>query len=422
MKHFGTDGIRGKAEIFDEEYLHRIAYGIYRVGFHRVVIGRDTRESGERISKAICRHLVHFGVDITDVGIASTPMVAYLVEKTGSDGGIVVSASHNPPDYNGIKLFDKNGKLTEEEERTIEKYMEEPALCERGKGAHKLFYCAGEWYGNYIKSVVHADLSGLKVSLDLSNGSARRAPELFRAMGAEVFVHNDRTDGKKINVNCGATHPESIAAAVREDGADIGFAYDGDGDRVVCVRDGVVITGDGITCLLAKGMKKRGLLSKDAVVGTVMSNMGTEIYLNNNGIDFVRADVGDRNVAKKMKSVGSNLGGEDSGHIILSDVLPTGDGVLTSLVVASLLHDGERFDNILAYPTATEEVYADDGVKRAFAESERIAEYLHDFTDCRVVVRPSGTENKIRILFEGKDDGLVKSRAQAIKKFLESNL
>ena len=422
MKHFGTDGIRQKAAYFDEGYLIRVAYGIYRAGFHRVVIGRDTRESGERISKILCHHLLSIGAAITDVGLVSTPAVAFLVEKTGSDGGIVISASHNPPDYNGIKLFDKDGKLTEEKEISIEKYMDKPVLDGIKSGRFSLLSCAGEWYCNYIRSVVHADLSGLKVSLDLSNGSAIYAPELFRSMGAEVFVHNDGTDGKEINVNCGATCPDFIRNATIKDGADVGFAYDGDGDRVASAYRGKVITGDGIICLLAKGMRDRGLLSKCAVMGTVMSNMGTEIYLNNIGIDFYRADVGDRNVVKMMKSVGSNLGGEDSGHIILSDVLPTGDGVLTSLVVASLLHDGEKFGNIPLYPTATDYVYADERIKKAFVKNEKAAEYLRDVTDCRVVVRPSGTENKIRILVEGTDEDLVKSRAQAIKKFLESNL
>ena len=419
MKHFGTDGIRKKSVYFDEEYLKKIACGIYHAGFHRVVIGRDTRESGERIRTILARSLLSLGVAVIDVGIITTPAVAYLVGKIDCDGGIVVSASHNPPDYNGIKVFDKDGKISAETEERIERYMDYPFLSVGKNGAYQSMDCAGSWYAQYIKSVVHADLQGLKVSLDLSNGAAISAPDIFCSMGAEVVVNNDETDGKNINVNCGATHPESIYGYCQKEGADIGFAYDGDGDRVVCVRYGKVITGDGIICLLAKGMKRRGLLSKNRVAGTVMSNMGTEIYLNNMGIDFYRSDVGDRNLAKLMKDIGACLGGEDSGHIILSDILPTGDGILTSLVVSALIKEGEEFDDIPVYPTATAEVFADEAQKDLFTKSVRIAEFLKSFYDCRPVVRPSGTEPKIRILVEGKDEKYVSSTAQEIKKYLE---
>lgn len=424
MGHFGTDGIRKKASAFSEEYLNKIADGIAALGGETYLIGRDPRESGPYLSDVLTKRLASRGKTVVDIGMVPTPCLSYLTSFLGADYGIVLSASHNPPEYNGVKLFNSVGeKVSAEEEKAVEKVIDGDfsfAPAPAGKIVKK---DAAEEYIAYLLSAVKPDFSGLTVLLDAANGAtAIIAPEIFRRAGATVILKNGETDGKNINIGCGATVPSFIAEESKDPAVDIAFCYDGDGDRVMAAVDGKIYDGDKMMYLCAKDMAKRGKLTKNTVVGTVMSNMGTEIAMKNAGITLVRADVGDKYVSREMKKGGYNLGGEQSGHLIYADYMPTGDGILSSLLLTDLFKrvDLRTYDDIIDYPAVNDCVLCDDAGKKRFLDREgEIAAFVKSLTDCRTVVRPSGTEPKIRILAEAKTEEIARARADRIKKFIE---
>ena len=359
-KYFGTDGIRGEA---NRELTVDIALRLgYALGYYlkrenpdkkkiKVIMGCDTRISGYMLRSAMLAGLTSMGVYVDFVGVISTPAVAYLTKAKKADAGIMISASHNPAKDNGLKVFAGNGyKLPDEVELEIERLMDDPTILANpiaGDKVGKFKYAEDEYYSyrDHLLASVNGDFSGMKIVVDTANGSAYRiAKDVFLALGAEVVLINDAPNGTNINVRCGSTHPEILTKVVVGYEADLGLAYDGDADRLIAVdRHGNIIDGDKIIATLAMGMKRKGELKENKVVTTVMSNMGFENYLKENGIELLRANVGDRYVLEKMIEHNVAIGGEQSGHIILLQYATTGDGVLTSLKLVEALRDEKKY-------------------------------------------------------------------------------
>lgn len=424
MKHFGTDGIRRLAEEFTEKYLLQIADGIAALPHcGRVIIGRDPRTSGRRMENTLSEALKERGAEVIRVGMLPTPALSYLTVFYKADYGIMLSASHNPPEYNGVKLFASDGsKVGDDIEEAVERGMEIPFVSDKTGNVKNVN--GEEAYISYLIDAVKPDLRGLRVALDASNGAASLiAPEVFRRAGAEVTAFNTDVSGELINKNCGATDVTFLTSVA--DGFDIAFAYDGDGDRVMCSQGGKLLNGDHIMYAHCKALLKQGKLAKNTMVGTVMSNMGTEIACLNAGIKLVRTAVGDKNVYREMRAHGYNVGGEESGHVIFSDYMPTGDGILTSLLTAVLNKAAplSELDDIEERPAAKMSVRTGKGGAEKFYKDEVIAEVLASVDDgYRYVVRPRGTEPIIRILVEARDGERAEAKALQIKKLIEERL
>ena len=449
-KYFGTDGIRGEA---NRELTVELALKLgYALGYTlkkqypdkkriRVIMGSDTRRSGYMLRSALTAGLNSMGINIDFVGVIPTPGVAYLTEKSTAKAGIMISASHNPAKDNGIKIFWEDGyKLPDEVELEIEKLMDNVEEITKdpiaGDEVGRFTYAEDEYYlyRDHVISTVNGDFSGMKIILDAANGSAYRvAKEVFLALGAEIVIINDAPNGKNINVRCGSTHPEILSKVVIGYEADLGLAYDGDADRLIAVdKYGNIIDGDKIIAVLALGMKKRGELKKNQVVTTVMSNMGFESYLSNQGINLIRANVGDRYVLEKMKELDVNIGGEQSGHIILSDFGTTGDGVLTSVKLVEAIRDsGKSLDELVGeivdWPQLLINVRVDNTKKNLWNKNEIIVNYIEEKEKemdglGRVLVRTSGTEPIVRVMVEGKEMTTVEKVAKEIAAVVEKEL
>ncbi len=424
-KLFGTDGIRGIANKFPLtcEMIQKmgISAGCYLKAKYpdteyTVVIGKDTRASSDMVITALISGLLSTGVDVVYLGTTTTPSISFMVKNHSLSMGIMVSASHNPAEYNGIKFFNKKGeKFSEKEEASLEliifnKY-ELPKVPSLEVG--QVFDGRG-YLETYIKFLEESGvyLAGLKIAIDCANGAAFMiAPEVFRSLGAKVFVYNTEPDGLNINKGCGATYPEFIAQKVKELRADVGFALDGDADRCIAVDEtGGVVDGDLIIGLFSDyyGEGK-------PVVATVMSNLGLENYIKSQKREFYRTSVGDRSVAEKMEEVGAVIGGEQSGHIIYKKGMETGDGVLTALLLASTLKKtGKSFSELVSlfdrYPQELVNLKVSEKkpidnlghVKEAISCGEEI---LKD--KGRILVRYSGTEPKVRIMVEAEDKNLI---------------
>jgi phosphoglucosamine mutase len=426
-KLFGTDGIRGKSNTapMDAETALRVgmAAGAYftKGGHkHRVIIGKDTRLSGYMIEPALTAGFISMGMDVFLVGPLPTPAVAMVTRSMRGDVGVMISASHNPYFDNGIKLFQPNGlKLSDDAEEEIEalinsdlsKYKAKPKNLGRAK---RIDDAAGR-YIEYLKQTFpkHARLDGLKIVLDCANGAAYKvAPIIFWELGAEVITINANPDGFNINKDCGSTSPASLSAKVLEAGADIGIALDGDSDRVlVCDEKGKIIDGDQIMAAIAENWHSRGKLTGGALVSTVMSNMGLEKFIERLGLRLERTRVGDRYVMAKMRDIGANLGGEQSGHIIFNDYTTTGDGILAALhLLAAITEKEEKASKALnvfePWPMIMKNIDIDgkknplenESIKKLIDSSEKT---LGD--NGRLVIRKSGTEPLIRIMAEGID-------------------
>lgn len=435
-KLFGTDGIRGIANRYPltPEMVQKIglAYGTYlNAKFpekkHTVVIGEDTRLSSDMIKSAFISGLTATGVDVIDVGIVPTPAISFFVEKGEFSGGVMISASHNPYEYNGLKFFNQEGeKFSEAEEGGLELVVFNKYELPRANPDEigRVFdgYNMIEMYKKHLESAGRY-LAGLKIGIDCANGATYQiAPDVFNALGAKVFTFNAEPDGKNINDGCGALHPEFIAQKVRELHLHMGFAYDGDGDRCIAVdEEGNVIDGDKIIAVLAAHFSNR---SKE-VVATVMSNMGLEVFLKEMGLKLHRTPVGDRNVAEKMKKVGAVVGGEQSGHVIVRDFGKTGDGILTSVLIASIVKSlkkpmSEIFSKIKTFPQKLENVRVKEkppiesleNLQRAKEEVERELSGRG-----RLVIRYSGTEPVLRVMVEAESEELID---KAIKKIVEA--
>ena len=435
-KYFGTDGVRGRANTTltaDLALRVGMAAGLtFRRGEHRhrVVIGKDTRLSGYMIETALVAGFTSVGMDVLLLGPMPTPAVGMLTRSMRADLGVMISASHNPFDDNGIKLFGPDGfKLSDTIEAEIEELIDQdlarklaaPAEIGRARrleGVHAR-------YIEYAKRTLPRDQSfdGLRVVVDCANGAGYRvAPEALWELGAEVIAIGTDPDGLNINRDVGSTAPEALAAKVREVRADIGIALDGDADRVIIVDEkGHVVDGDQIMAVIAESFKSDGRLSRDGIVATVMSNLGLERYLKDVGLTLARTSVGDRYVLERMRADGYNVGGEQSGHIILSDYSTTGDGLLAALQVLAVVARSERPVSEVCHrfeplPQILKNVRYKSGaplesetVQTAIADAERrLANHG------RLLIRPSGTEPVIRVMGEGDDHDLVEDVVDSV--------
>ncbi|WP_022819438.1 phosphoglucosamine mutase [Fusobacterium russii] len=449
-KYFGTDGIRGEA---NRELTVDIALRLgYALGYYlkttkntdekiKVIMGCDTRISGYMLRSALTAGLNSMGIYVDFVGVIPTPAVAYITRAKNAAAGIMISASHNPAKDNGLKLFNSDGyKFSDDIEDLIESYMDKvdeiTASPVAGDKVGKFKYAEDDYflYRDYLIKTVKGNFKGIKIVLDTANGSAyRAAKDVFLELGAELVVINDAPNGRNINVRCGSTHPEILSKVVIGYEADLGLAYDGDADRLIAVdRFGNIIDGDKIIAILSLELKKKNLLKNNKVVTTVMSNMGFEKFLNSNGIELLRANVGDRHVLEKMLAENIVIGGEQSGHIILSDYATTGDGVLSSLKLVEALRDlGKNLDELVReikdWPQSLINVRVDNRKKDSFNKNEKISKFIVDIEEkykgsVRVLVRKSGTEPLIRVMTEGEEENLVKRLAEEIADVVEKEL
>lgn len=448
MKLFGTDGIRGRInrQPMTPENVLRIGMAAATVlkkehyGRNMVLIGKDTRLSGYMIESALTSGICSMGMDVTLVGPLPTPGIAFLTRTLRIDAGIVISASHNPFQDNGIKFFSHNGfKLPD----SVEKRMEELVLDDsleryRPKGeevgkAFRLDDATGR-YIEYIKSTLRkgSTLEGMKIVVDCANGAAyKTTPWLLRELGAEVISINDRPDGVNINSGCGSLHMEGLQKAVTENRADVGIAHDGDADRVLfCDERGRIIDGDQIMGVCAVEMDLRGALRKGTLVATVMSNLGLEKFLERNGIRLIRTKVGDRYVVEKMLDGDFNLGGEQSGHIIFLDLNTTGDGPVTAVQVLNIMKErntslSRLTSKIRLFPQVLMNVEVEKrhdiksipGIEIAIRNAEEKLDGRG-----RVLVRPSGTEPKIRVMLEGDDLKMITRLGRDIAKVIKEKM
>jgi phosphoglucosamine mutase len=447
MRLFGTDGIRSTVndDPMTPETVLRVGMAIAYLlrekhGRNMILIGKDTRLSGYMIESALTSGICSMGMNVTLVGPIPTPGVAFLTRTLRLDAGIVISASHNPFEDNGIKFFSSKGfKLPDELEQKIEGLVKDDNLSRhRMKGAeigraYRLDDATGR-YIEYIKSTIPRGITfeDMKVVVDCANGAAyKTTPWLFRELGAEVISLNHSPDGININEHSGSLHTEGLQKAVKRHGADVGIAHDGDADRAIfCDERGEILDGDQVMGMWAVEMKKEKMLKKNTVVSTVMSNLGLEKYLERHAIKLVRTQVGDRYVVEKMLKSGYNFGGEQSGHIVFLDHNTTGDGPLTALQVMYLMKKRNAPLSILSQEiTLYPQILTNVKVKHR-QDIGDIPEIMGAIRNAerrlagkgRVFVRPSGTEPKIRVMLEGEDLQLIKKLAQDIAEVIQTKL
>ncbi|RXK02232.1 phosphoglucosamine mutase [Arcobacter sp. CECT 8989] len=444
MKLFGTDGVRGLAgEFLDAITVLKLAKaaGIYfrkHSTTKRILVGKDTRRSGYMIENALVSGLTSVGYDVIQIGPMPTPAIAYLTESMRCDAGIMISASHNPFEDNGIKFFDNHGnKLSTNCEENIEKIFFDDEVLKEGTVTGKNIGSSkriDDVIGRYIvaiKSSFPNDLSlqGMRIVLDCANGAAYKvAPTILDELGADVITLNDKPNGYNINDGCGALYPANVGKIVKEYRADIGIALDGDADRLVVVdEEGEVVDGDKLLGALCTFLKEENTLKGEACVATVMSNKALEDYLNSHDLDLLRSNVGDKNVLEQMKERGVNFGGEQSGHIIFSDVAKTGDGLASALQVLALILRKKQKASVALnpfelYPQLLVNLKVSE--KKPLDEIDGLEEILEPIRKkgIRDLIRYSGTENKIRLLLEGKDKKEVEESMAILKGFIEKVL
>ena len=434
---FGTDGVRGVA---GAELTSELAYALGQAGAvvlrrnghsPRILIGRDTRISGCMLESALAAGVCSVGGTAVIAGVVPTPAVAYLTRTGGFDAGAVISASHNSFEFNGIKFFDADGyKLPDATEDEIEKLVRSDDVANgtgRGIGTREEFAGAAEKYIDFACSTLKdVDLSGMKIVVDCANGaSGAVAPEALRRMGAEVTVLHAEPDGCNINDQCGSTHMDSLVERVKQTPGAIGIAFDGDADRMLAVdEDGNIVDGDVIMTVCALDMRKRGALTSDTVVVTIMSNMGMDIAARREGLRLVKTAVGDRYVLEKMRADGYNFGGEQSGHMIFLDHNTTGDGLVSALQLCGVirrsgksLRELSRVMHVL--PQVLVNARIDSEKRRIYAEDPVVAEEIRRLEKKydgagRVLIRLSGTEPLVRVMLEGEDLADMKRDAQAL--------
>ncbi len=440
---FGTDGVRGVAnEELTPELALRLGEAAGRFlcdrGTGRIVVGRDTRRSGPMLEAALVAGITAAGGDALVAGIVPTPAVALLTRELGAEGGAVISASHNPAEYNGIKFFDREGfKLPDELEDEIAAFVAgREDLSDRpvgaGVGDVTPVADAVERYVDHAVATIQGDLAGLKVAVDCGHGaSATTTPEALRRLGAEVTAINCDWDGMDINHESGSTHLGRLAEVVAGDGFDVGIAHDGDADRVLFVdENGVEVDGDAVMAICARHMKDAGTLPKNTLVATVMSNMGLEVAMRDLGVTLVRTKVGDRYVLEQMQAMGAGLGGEQSGHVIFLEHNTTGDGLITALQMMAVLRDANAPLSEVAkimrrYPQVLVNVRVAD--KGRMATSAALAAAIHAAEarldgDGRVLVRPSGTEPVVRVMVEAGEEALAHAVADELVSVVEREL
>jgi phosphoglucosamine mutase len=423
-KLFGTDGIRGQANVepLTPQTLTRLgqAIGLHFMRGdhrHRVVIGKDTRLSGYMVESALASGFVSVGMDVALVGPLPTPAVAMLTRSLRADLGVMISASHNPFADNGIKLFDPEGlKLSDDVEKDIEARLETglPLVQAPYLGQMMILKDAIGRYVEFVKSSIprQVHFEGLRVVVDCAHGSAYKvAPLVLKELGATVIPLSISPNGQNINEDCGATHPQEMCQMVKEVGADVGIAFDGDADRVVFAdENGNLIDGDQVMALIASDWNQRGLLRGDGIVASLMSNLGLERFLETQNLSLIRAAVGDRYVSEKMRDKGCNVGGEQSGHIILSDYATCGDGLLTALQVLSVMvHKQKPASQVMNLFTPLPQILKNVKLTPAILKLPEVIGFIEETqkklgNQGRLIVRASGTESLIRVMAEGEEE------------------
>ena len=430
---FGTDGLRGKV---NEDLTFDIAYKIGNAlsilkDKPTILIGSDTRVSNTYLTLGVASGAMSGGANVIDAGVVPTAGVAYLTKAIKADYGVVISASHNSGEYNGIKVFNSDGyKLGDKEEERIERcFIHNRTNDFPNIGVFTQDFTLIKQYRNFLLNASANSLEGKTIVLDCAYGAAHRiAPDVFRRLGANVIAANAVNDGININNGCGALYPQNLVRRVFRYKADMGFAFDGDSDRLIAVDEkGKIIDGDMIICSLAKYLKAQGKLKSDTVVGTSHTNMAIEDNLKNNGISMIRTDIGDKYVLAKLLEKNLSLGGEQSGHIILKDIATTGDGILSAIIVANMIVSEKRNMSELfevdLYPQTNLNVIVGDKFRIMNNEtlSKEIVRYNEELSGIgRIMIRASGTEPKIRIMVESKDSSLnekiASSMAQLVKR------
>lgn len=444
---FGTDGVRG---IANKELTCELAVEIGRAAamvltdstnkHPKFLIGKDTRISSNMLEGALIAGLCSVGADVVTLGFIPTPAVAFLVGKYKADAGIMISASHNPFEFNGIKIFNGDGyKLADALEERIEAIVLDKEIevnSPKGNDIGKVFSASNavKDYVDHVKSTVPFALDGMEIALDCANGSASSTAEkLFTELGAKVHMLNDKPNGININENCGSTHMEGLIEYVKDHNLDCGIAFDGDADRCLAVDDkGNLVDGDLVMAICAADMKSRGKLNKDTVVGTIMTNMGFIRFCEENKFNFIATKVGDRYVLEEMLLEEYSFGGEQSGHVIFLDFATTGDGELTAAQLLSILKRREtklsNFKSLIKkYPQVMLNVKVSSDGKLHFYTNSEIKKIVKDEKNKlgkrgRVVVRVSGTEPLVRVMVEGEDDTEIKEVANNIAKVIKDQL
>lgn len=446
-KLFGTDGVRGVA---NTELTNELAYKLGQAGAYiltkethhqpRILVGRDTRISGNMLEAALVAGICSVGAKAIIIGVIPTPAIAYLTRKYNADAGVVISASHNPVKYNGIKFFNNEGyKLRDELEDEIEAIILEnketlptPIGDEVGTVIEKPD--AINDYISFLKSCVDVDFNGLKVAMDCSNGAAYQVgPKVLEELGAELVLINNEPTGYNINKDCGSTHMENLCEMVKASKADVGIAFDGDADRCLAVdENGNIVDGDQIMSICGLQMKEENTLNNNTIVATVMSNLGFFIMAEKNNLKVEKTKVGDRYVLEEMLKNNYKLGGEQSGHIIFLDYNTTGDGVLTAIKFLSVLKkSGKKLSQLASVMQVLPQVLVNAKVpndkKYAYLENEKIKKSIEALEEKfagegRVLIRPSGTEPLVRVMIEGKDEKKLKEEAEKLAQMIRQEL
>lgn len=444
---FGTDGVRGVA---NKELTPELAFKLGRAGAFvlaqevahtpTIIVGCDTRISCDMLEAALVAGICSVGATALVCGVVPTPAIAHLVKKYGCDAGVVISASHNPYEYNGIKFFSSLGhKLLDEIEDEIETIIhggESTVPSPTGAGIGNRIMCedALEDYVSFVEATVSTKLSGMKIAIDCANGASyKAAPALFEKIGVEFKVINNQPDGLNINKNCGSTHMGHLCELVKNGDFDLGIAFDGDADRMLaCDENGEIVDGDVLMAIVAKDLKAQGKLNDDTIVVTVMSNIGLDVFAKNNGMKTVKTKVGDRYVLEEMLNEGYSIGGEQSGHIILLEHNTTGDGLLNAVQLLQVLkRSGKKFSEnakiIQIYPQVLVNAKVSNKNKYGFLEVPEIAEMCKSLErefhgEGRVLIRPSGTEPLVRVMIEGKDIKFITAKATELAKLIEEKL
>lgn len=443
-KYFGTDGVRGVANL---ELTPELAFKLGRVGGYvltknaqdkpKVIVGRDTRISGHMLEGALVAGLLSVGIEVMRLGVITTPGVAYLTRVMNADAGVMISASHNPVQDNGIKFFGPDGfKLTDEQEEEIEKLIDSPDELPRpigeDLGTVSDYFEGGQKYISYLKQTVDEDFLGIHVALDCAHGATSSlATHLFADLEADISSIGSSPDGLNINDGVGSTHPEKLAEFVVERGADVGLAFDGDGDRLIAIdENGNIVDGDQIMFIIGKYLNTKGRLNKNTIVSTVMSNMGFYKALEENGMQSVKTKVGDRYVVEEMRKNNYNLGGEQSGHIVFLDFNTTGDGLLTAIQLVNIIKiTGRKLSDLASemkvYPQRLVNVRVTD--KNAVLENEKVKAVIEEVESIlgnngRVLVRPSGTEPLVRVMVEAATEEECESYVNRIANVVKEEL
>ena len=451
-KYFGTDGIR---RIANTELTPGLVYKVAKAGAYvlskhtdhvpTILIGRDTRISGTLIESAMTAGFLSYGANVKLLGVIPTPAVAYLTRKLKADAGVVISASHNTFEFNGIKYFSNKGmKIPDNLEEEIEEVMESGKIDELTAVSNKIGISEDRkdlldeyvyfFRKNFDDVLDSFDMKNFVVGIDTANGATSVVAEkVFKVLGIPYKIINNNPDGVNINHNCGSTHLEMLKKYVVENKLSLGVAYDGDGDRCLAVdENGEEIDGDKIMAIVSNYLRKKGKLEKDTIVATVMSNLGLHKFARDNGLELLQTKVGDRYVLEEMLKDGFNLGGEQSGHVILLDYNPTGDGILTSLMlVQAILDENKKASEVASiiklYPQVLINAKVDSNKKYDYENNENIKTAIEKLEkefagNGRVLIRPSGTEPLVRVMIEGEDQSYITKKAQEIVDLIEKEL